>query len=52
MASSRASKYGAKSVGLSLLSVPSIKHELVERLGKYCVCFYQCIYELYNEVHI
>ena len=30
MASSRASNNGAKSVGLSLLSVPSIKHELVE----------------------
>ena len=30
MASSRASTSGAKCVGLSLLSVPSIKHELVE----------------------
>ena len=30
MASSRASTSEAKSVGLSLLSVPCIKHELVE----------------------
>ena len=52
MVSSRASTSGAKSVGLSLLSVASIKHELVKQWGKYCFCFYHCIYELNNEVHI